>query len=118
MAKGQRKPINSILKGYTSNEIEFGSNSTITYENILNHVKTSQCSDCNWFFAIIGHNNLKEIKKFSQDCLVAMYGELLFIQGLPEKLKKQGLNENETFKPREIQLIGAILIYCEKVSTQ
>jgi hypothetical protein len=91
MAKRQRKPINSILKGYTSNEIEFGSDSTITYENILNYVNTSQCSNCNWFFAIIGLNDLKEIKKFKQDCLIAMYGELLFIQGLPDKLKKQGL---------------------------
>ncbi|MFY9307488.1 MAG: hypothetical protein WAQ28_00415 [Bacteroidia bacterium] len=98
------------------NFTDFQKNKYVVRDSILAHIEDSNCDECTWVISIIGFNHLEEISNIKKRCLLKIYMELDLLGNVVETLKQEhGFEESEEFKPKEIRLNGAILIYCKEI---
>lgn len=116
---------NSIQPSFNTgrkNEVNFNpsslkDNTKLLVEFVKIHIQQNSCENGQWTFAVVGFPNMNIIKKFEKSNLVILHLDLIFIQQVIKiLLEDYKFLENTEFKPNELHMMGALLIYCEPKS--
>lgn len=103
------------MREITLTFIDFQGNKNIVIDSILAHRDNAECADCTWTIAIVGFSHLQEIANIEKDCLLKINMELDLLGNAIETLiDEHDFEEDDQYKPTELRLNGAILIYCEE----
>ena len=89
-------------------------NTELLLEFVRLHMELKSCENCNWTFAVVGYDKIELLHDFQKPCLVMLHVELLLVQQLINILLNQkGFKENVDYKPKLLNFMGMLMIYCE-----